>query len=69
MLELDTVTALIEAQEKLDAAMHVLAGLTQLPETSSMWNDTHALRGALALARESVLHAYALIHSILDKGR
>ena len=66
MLEGATVTALLEAQEKLDDAMRLLAGLR---EANSIWTDLGAVRGALVLAQENVQHADALIHSILDKGR
>lgn len=66
MIEQETVTALIEAIEQLDAAGHLLAGL----RAPSIWDDTpYMVRGALVMVQGGVQHANALLHSILDKGR
>jgi hypothetical protein len=70
MIEHETVAALLEAREQLDAAIELASGLRILlvPESSSS-QDLFAVRGALVLIRAAVLHADALIRSILDKGR
>jgi len=66
MIEVETANALREAIEQLDAAMHLLAGL----RAPSIRDDTpYAVRGALVVVHQSVQHANALLHSVLDKGR
>ena len=72
MIEQETDTALIEAIEKLDAAMQTVSGLRGIlkPDvTNYASTDIAAVRSALAVVYENVQHASALLHSILDKGR